>query len=239
MPRKPKPEEPELLLVPFCDVVTVITSALFMTMIITIQEAMKVPVLNPTPRMKTDIVAVGPSSTNAAMGSTVGAAGVKKTVTAKLAPVYFECRGNELFPVDLPALKSQLANLKKPTGTSTNGGLQGIAQIQEQEIGDDYYRINTTRLLVGELALEPRTGAKGVKLREVTGFTGAFPPLLRKVNREKQYVVFLVRDDSFEIFREARQMVHKDGYNSGWEYLGPNDLIKFGGLFGTVKVGIQ
>jgi hypothetical protein len=38
----------------------------------------------------------------------------------------------------------------------------------------------------------------------------------------------LVRDDSFNVFREAREVAYRRGYEAGWELLGADEPIKFG-----------
>ena len=69
--RKPK-EEPELLIVSFCDIVTITTAAMFFAMLITVQRAVKIPIYQPPPM-----------------------AHIAKTPDgAEKQPIFFDCRTN-------------------------------------------------------------------------------------------------------------------------------------------------
>ena len=54
-------------------------------------------------------------------------------------------------------------------------------------------------------------------------------------DKDNQYLVFLVRDDSFLAFRKARDVSTKAGYRSGWEYLGRDEPLTFVGTFARIK----
>ena len=47
MAKRKKEGEPEMLIVSFCDIVTITTAAMFFAMLITVQESVKVPVIRP------------------------------------------------------------------------------------------------------------------------------------------------------------------------------------------------
>jgi hypothetical protein len=243
MPKRPKAGDPELLLVSFCDIVTVTTAALFMAMVITIQEAMKVPVLKSTPRAKSTVVRKAISSVTSASGDKeAGVASFQKT------PVYFECRNSMMFPVNYEELYQQTKAARtgaakktdeaanKAGSTSTEKSqFAFLNNMQNQEIGNDYYRVQPSFLMLGQMVLEPRIDAKGETEDEVNNKNKSkFFAALHKVDKNKQYVVFLVRDDSFPLFKTCRRFVQQEGYDSGWEYLDDDQLIKFGGFGGAL-----
>lgn len=208
MPR-PKKEGPELLLVSFCDIVTVTMSSLFMALLVVIDQSSKTPSIRHTP--------------------------IAETITN--APVYFECRANQVFPIDRTKLSEQLRDTtnnvaKAPGGTNALSSLTGLGQLMMQDIGDEYYQIDTRYLLLGQMALLPRTNAIGMKSAEVTNKFGA---VIAPINKDNQYLVFLVRDDSFSVFRKARDVSAKAGYRSGWEYLGRDEPITFVGAYARIK----
>ena len=240
MAKRPKAGDPELLLVSFCDIVTVTTAALFMAMVITIQEAMKVPVLKATPRAKSIIVKKAVSSITSANGEGTAAGSFQKT------PVYFECRNSMMFPVNYEELyqqtKAARAGAGKKTAQADEAGgatekdqFAFLNNMQSQEIGNDYYKVQPSFLMLGQMVLEARTNAVGETEQDVEKkSTSKFFAALHKIDKVKQYVVFLVRDDSFPLFRTCRRFVQQEGYDSGWEYLDTDQLIKFGGFGGAL-----
>ena len=206
---KPKKGDPELLLVSFCDIVTVTMSSLFMALLVVIDQSSKTPSIRNTP--------------------------IAETVTN--APVYFECRANQVFPINRVKLAEQLHNTtnavaKAPGGTNTLSSLTGLGKLMRQDIGDEYYQIDTRYLLLGQMALLPRTNATGMKSADVTNKFGA---VIASINKDNQYLVFLVRDDSFSVFRKARDVSSKAGYRSGWEYIGRDEPLTFVGAFARIK----
>lgn len=199
---RPKKSDPELLLVSFCDILTISISALFMATIVTVFESTKVPELKMTP----------------------------KAVATDKGAVFFECRNEQLFFVDKAAMDEQVTKLLSTLpGNVKSGDLKGFLKaIQGQEIGNEYYTVNPSYLLTALLALDARPDVKGETLQQVENAKGKFAGILNRLDPKKQYIAFLVRDDSFEIFRKARLYADSVGYDAGWELLGKNEPIKFG-----------
>lgn len=121
-------------------------------LLITVQEAVKVPVFKPTPRSK---------PTN-------------KT------PVFFECRDNTIIYIDKEGLDSQVQQMLKTLPSNVKSGdIQGFVRaIGNDAIGNDYYRIIPQYLLTAIMALEAKPGRKvkiGSKLsRQTVGFMSSF-----------------------------------------------------------------
>lgn len=208
MPR-PKKGDPELLLVSFCDIVTVTMSSLFMALLVVIDQSSKTPSIRQTP--------IAEAITNT--------------------PVYFECRANQVFPINRAKLAEQLRNTtntvaKTPGGSNTLSSLSGLGELMMQDIGDEYYQIDTRYLLLGQMALLPRTNATGIKSADITNKFGS---VIAPINKDNQYLVFLVRDDSFLAFRKARDVSTRAGYRSGWEYLGRDEPLTFVGAYARIK----
>jgi len=201
--RRQKKGEPEMLIVSFCDIVTITTAALFFCLLVTVQEAVKIPVFRPTPRAK---------------------------ITAKQG-VFFECRTNQLFFVDKAGLDDQVENLMSRLNPGVRGGDLGsfLKAVQGQEVGNAYYKVDARFLLVGQMGLEARPGVPGETLTDLENANnGKFQAILSQLNNTNQYIAFLVRDDSFNVFRKARQIADEAGFDTGWELLGIDEPIKFG-----------
>jgi hypothetical protein len=200
---RPKKTDPELLLVSFCDILTISISGLFMATIITVFESTKVPELKMTP----------------------------KAETTDKAAVFFECRNDQLFYVDKLAIDEQVTKLLSSLPANVKSGdLKGFLKaIQGQEMGNEYYTVNPNYLLTAIVALEARPGVKGETMAQIENAKGKFANILAtRLRADKQYIVFLVRDDSFDIFRKARVYADLVGFDTGWELLSSTDPIKFG-----------
>ncbi|MCG3148461.1 MAG: hypothetical protein PCFJNLEI_01905 [Verrucomicrobiae bacterium] len=207
---RPKKSDPELLLVSFCDILTISISGLFMATIITVFEATKVPELSMTP---------------------------KKIATTKTA-LFLECRGDEVFFVDKEALDTKVAKLLSSLPTSRRGDMADFLKVvNAQDIGNEYYKIVPNYLLTAVMALEPRPGVAGLAGAAIESPDGKFQALLAQFDNNKYYIAFLVRDDSFAVFRKARLIADKIGFDTGWELLGSDEPIKFGS--GGQEIGVS
>jgi hypothetical protein len=199
---KPKKHDPELLLVSFCDILTISISGLFMATIITVFEATKIPELKMTPR----------------------------AIPTNKTPAFFECRGEEVFYVNKDDLDAQVAKKLSQLNPGVRSGdlSQFLKAIQGEVIGNDDYRVDPKFLLVGVMALEPQPGTKGERIEQIKSRNSRFQGVLQQLDKENQYIAFLVRDDSFDVFRVARIEADKAGFDVGWELLGVDEPIKFG-----------
>lgn len=201
MPR-PKKGDPEMLLVSFCDILTISISALFMAVIITVMEATKIPEFKPTPR----------------------------AVPTNKSPAFFECRDQQVFYVDKDSLDTIVAERLSKINPGVRGGdlAPFLKAVSGEEIASRYYTVDPSYLLVGVMALNPRPDARGVKIEELNQPDGPYFSTLAALNHEQRYLAFLVRDDSFNVFREARRLGDQKRFESGWELLAIDEPIKFG-----------
>jgi len=200
-----------MLIVSFCDIVTITTAALFFCLLVTVQEAVKIPVFRPTPRAR---------------------------VSSKQG-IFFECRTNQLYFVDKAGLDDQVEKLMSTLNPGIRGGdLESFLKaIQGQEVGNKYYRVDPRYLLVGRMGLEARPGVAGENIVELEKTDSNFNSILSQLDKDHQYIAFLVRDDSFNVFRKARQVADEAGFDTGWELLGIDEPIKFGE--GGTAIGTQ
>jgi hypothetical protein len=209
--RRKRKGEPELLIVSFCDIVTITTAALFFCLIVIVQIAVKVPVFRPTPLAK---------------------------VSSKQG-IFFECRNDQLFFIDKPGLDGQVEDLMSKLNPGVRGGdLESFSKaIQGQDVGNAYYKVDPSYLLVGKMALDPRAGVSGEGTGDLENANSKYQAMLSLLDKDKQYIAFLVRDDSFNVFRKARQVADNLGLDTGWELLGIDEPIKFGP--GGTTIGTQ
>ena len=205
--RKPK-EEPEMLIVSFCDIVTITTAAMFFAMLITVQRAVKIPIYAPPPM-----------------------AHISKTADGlEKQPMFFECRNNQVFYVDKVGLDEKVAQILSTLAPGAKSGdpTGFVKAISGNEVGNEFYKVAPSYLLAMIMALEPRPEVHGDAFDALTDTSSNFQQWLRKLNYNNNYLVFLVRDDSFTVFRQARDIADKVGYDVGWELLDRDEPIKFG-----------
>lgn len=80
--------------------------------------------------------------------------------------------------------------------------------------------------------LKRKPTVKGESIEEIKKTTGGFHKILNnKINHNKEYIVFLVCDDSYEIFRKAREIAEEKGVQVGWR---PFNGVHFAGGGGGV-----
>lgn len=207
MARPKKKSIPTLNIITFCDIITVSMVSMFMVLIIVIDQAMKTPVVRPIP--------LALATTNA--------------------PVYFECRSNQVFYIDRQELletRTKVLNELRSKGTKPEDLLQTAMQ---QEIGNRFYRFDNSFLMMGIMALIPRDGVPGVPIEDMEKPGSDFQKILGQLNPNSHYVVYLVRDDSFPAYRKVRELTVRRSLLSGWEYLGHGEVITFEGMFAKVK----
>jgi hypothetical protein len=140
-------------------------------------------------------------------------------------PIYFECRGNLVCPVDFDGLQGQVdGRLAKIPGDRDPAVAMRTLQA-DPPIANHSYRVNINYLLMGVIALEPLPGqGAGMALEKLSDTFGA---AIAKLDPDKHYVTLLVRDDSFPAFRKARDFAEAKGFAVGWELLATNEPIKF------------
>ena len=191
-----------MLIVSFCDIVTITTAAMFFALLITVQEAVKIPIYRPPPFAR----------------------------TTNKHPVFFECRAGQLFFVDKVGLDEKVEKmLSTLTPSMRSGDPTGFVKaISGNEVGNEYYKVMPSYLLAMMMALEPKPGVRGDDSNSIKESNSEFQRYLRSCNHDTQYAVFLVRDKSFEIFKQARRVADTLGFDIGWEMLEENEPIKFG-----------
>ncbi|NET62365.1 MAG: hypothetical protein F6K47_41565 [Symploca sp. SIO2E6] len=87
------------------------------------------------------------------------------------------------------------------------------------------------------LVFQPRQDIAGESPEELTQATSDFRKVLQQLDSGSDYLAFLVRADSFEAFREAREIAWQENFGVGWEPMNANAVISFGS--GGRSIGVQ
>ncbi len=173
-------------------------------------------------------------------------------------PHFFEVRDNTVIYLDKEEVEEKLRKF--------DGGLSPCVQPQEPSTFDSVvynsYLVqlrayqtclrNKDELLSGfrtttayyqvffdsnGLVFQPRKDIAGESPEELTQATSEFRNVLKRLNSGTDYLAFLVRADSFEAFREAREIAWKNNFGVGWEPINANAVISFGS--GGRSIGVQ
>lgn len=87
------------------------------------------------------------------------------------------------------------------------------------------------------LLFEPISDATGETSTQLTAANSQFRQVLSQFNPNKDYLVFIVRPDSFETFRAARKQAWDAGYEVGWEPHPQQEQIKIRTILGSELPG--
>lgn len=104
---------------------------------------------------------------------------------------------------------------KEPVFFEADGNL--LSAINEKN-----YDMNSfPQMISGRMATVVKIERKKSAITEPVGklaeVGSQFQQELKKLNKQKSYVVFLVRKDSFEVFRQAREIAWRQGLQVGWQ----------------------
>jgi len=147
-------------------------------------------------------------------------------------PIYIECRNNELFLVPVAEARQainqkQLEVLKaRRDASSTVEVLESIGNA-DIDLGD--YVIDFTRYLGGQIALMPKDGTKGYTFEsgESENENTWYGRIVTQMDVENERINFLVRDDSFNIFKKARIVAWTKKAKVTYSLVSKNDPLIF------------
>ena len=102
----------------------------------------------------------------------------------------------------------------------------------------DSYDIETVDNGVS-LLFQPLSPEIGETTSQLTAPNSQFRRVLLQFDPEQNYLVFIVRPDSFEAFRTAKKQAWEAGYEVGWEPHPENSPIKIRTILGSELPGGQ
>ncbi len=167
--------------------------------------------------------------------------------------LWFELNGNKVSYLDLRQIREKeielsgnlpncnKPNINDPDYTSRQSIYQScllsvLGRQRNFRTDTKNYRVKTVDEGVS-LQFEPQSQAVGEAIAQFNAPNSDFKQVLSRYNPKKDYLVFIVRPDSFEAFRAARKQAWDAGYEVGWEPLDKNSLIKIRTLIGTELPG--
>lgn len=189
----------------FLDVLTCLQGILMLVIIATGIDAAQTKVLIPTP--------------------------IERVSSARV-PVYIECRGNLIYPMDIAEL-ARKSRLEMMRITQEAGGDQSklMQALSNLRVMDDYYEVDLTYYLLGQLVIKPRADAvrQGYELEERSTFASKnfMVDLLKQFDKDKQRIVLIVRDDSYQVFKVAQRLAFLAQAELGVEIYDTRELLRF------------
>ena len=208
MGKKKKAEEASISMDSFLDILTCLVGVLMLIIILTSIDASQTKVLIPTPMsQKTD----------------------KKLM-------FVECRNNQLFPIPLEEIQDQVdAEFVKLDQTLSGDPEEMKEALRNLSFETENYVVDSSYALVGQYAITPKLTSQGddlsgVNMQTIDGVEvpGWFGKMLDEADPQSDIITFLVRDDSFKVFRKARALAWLKKIQVAYELFAVNDPIIFG-----------
>lgn len=174
-------------------------------------------------------------------------------------PNFFEVRDNKIFYVSDPQISQEIDQVITTLPRCSDPNipndipdylysfyLQEIQEYQacvnsrEQKLKNFYYSNQDYQVTIseqGSIIYQPLATSAGENTKELMATDSDYGNILKQLDPQINYVAFLVRPDSFEAFRMARQKARSMGYEVGWIPFTEDRVISFGS--GGRSVGVQ
>ena len=159
--------------------------------------------------------------------------------------LWFEIQGNKVSYLNLRNVRQEeielagnLPNCNKASGAANyQSCLSSILGRQTNfRTTTNSYNVRTVDNGLS-LEFEPQSPEIGETTAQLGAATSEYKQVLARFNPQKDYLVFIVRPDSFEAFRAARKQAWDAGYDVGWEPLDLEAPIKIRTVVGSELPG--
>lgn len=163
--------------------------------------------------------------------------------------LWFEIQDNKVSHLNLRDVREKEIELSGSLPNCNQGSGDAIGQSNYQSCllsvlgrqknfraNTDNYRVRTVDNGVS-LLFQPQSTDIGETSTQLTAANSAYQQVLAKFDPKKDYLIFIVRPDSFETFRTARQQAWEAGYDVGWEPHPQEAPIKIRTIIGSELPG--
>lgn len=162
--------------------------------------------------------------------------------------IWFEIKNNKVSHLDLRQVREKelefsgnLPNCNKPTGGGDLSNYEScllsvLGRQNNFRVSTDNYEVKTVENGVS-LEFRPLSAEVGETTTQLTASDSQFKQVLSEFDTEKDYLIFIVRPDSFETFRAARKQAWDSGYEVGWEPHPSNEAIRIRTILGSELPG--
>ncbi len=169
---------------------------------------------------------VGTAETNVVIPTPIERHTTKRTI-------YLECRNEQLFLVSVDELHHfALRAINAARRATSNDAAAFLGTLDSLRITNETYQVDLRQLVASEgrlLSVAPLPGARGYPLPDYSRepADGWYATLLARMNHAGENLFFLVRDDSFHTFKNARLLAWETGADVSFELLAPADAVSF------------
>ena len=142
-----------------------------------------------------------------------------RTATQK-EEIFFEVRGDRVAHLDTKAGSSEFSRFMEGLPRPSLWNLAYIVERVYDFSGDTgNHSVSVVgNIMSGNLGLSYRMKENvGDTLKALRRADSHFQRILARADTSRQFVAFIVREDGFEAFREARKQATARGFQSGWE----------------------
>ncbi|MDH3582826.1 MAG: hypothetical protein OER86_01270, partial [Phycisphaerae bacterium] len=146
-----------------------------------------------------------------------------RSATKGAKPMYFLCRGGRIMPLDQDRLllvgetnlRRAGAKLDNKTEIDCN---KLINYFKSKSLGNEYFNLRL-RIFNHQLHLEfaRKRPDIGETTEQIQAKTSQFQRAIRRTNPKSNYVRYLVWNDSFDTYLEARGISDSQGLAAGWQ----------------------
>lgn len=162
--------------------------------------------------------------------------------------LWFEIDNNKVSHLNLRQVREKelelsgnLPNCNKPTNGVDLGNYQSclssvLGRQNNFRLSTDNYEVKTVNNGVS-LEFKPLSEEVGETTTQLATAGSQFKQVLSQFDSGKDYIIFIVRPDSFEAFRAARQQAWSAGYEVGWEPLAQNEALRIRTILGSELPG--
>lgn len=150
-------------------------------------------------------------------------------------PIFIECRNNELFLVPIEDITRMVYDEMGALAEKAKGDQSAFAALLETAtVKTESHQVDLAFALMSQFALTSLPGVSGYRLESVSRETAQdwLGKILHDVRKDEEMITFLVRDDSYVVFKKARALAWLANVQVSCELLDVNEPIKFG-LGGT------
>jgi len=141
-------------------------------------------------------------------------------------PLFAECRNNELFVIPVAKLNRLTSEKMRELAKRVRGDTRRFkTELARAVVETEAHRVDLSYGLLAQFAILPRPAAAGYDLETLPE---GLEPLLLEAKEAGRPLSFIVRDDSFEIFKRARELAAAHEVEIAHEVIGADEPIKLG-----------
>lgn len=160
--------------------------------------------------------------------------------------IFFECKAGRVRSLDNQKVSEEFSDFLKTLPDVTASNIDRlISEMSQFSVRTEHFNVNQTMdysylydSYVIQTNYEPLQDISGEKSQQLNDRNSEFQEKLKSYDPQSEYLAFLVREDCFQAFRQARDIAWKQNFNVGWEPVEASEDIVFTSKGGRA-IGVQ